>query len=45
MINIPLLKIIESSKSKILVVTKYWDKNITLEIIKEISKNYSGIFF
>ncbi len=45
MINISLFEEFKSSKSKILVVTKYWDKKDTHEIIKEVKKNYPEILF
>jgi hypothetical protein len=41
MINNFLFEKIKSSKSKILVVTKYWNKKETIEIINEVEKYYS----
>ncbi len=45
MINHILFKEIKNSNSKILVVTKYWDKKIASQIISEINKDYSDIVF
>ncbi len=45
MINISLFEEFKRSKSKILAVTKYWDKNETNKIIQEIENIYPEILF
>lgn len=45
MINTDLFEKIKHSKSKLLAVTKYWDKYTTWKIINEINIDYSDIFF
>lgn len=45
MINITLLDEIELSKSKLLAVTKYWNKNETINIISEIKKHKPNLLF
>ncbi|NDK08787.1 hypothetical protein EOM39_06125 [Candidatus Gracilibacteria bacterium] len=45
MINITLLDEIVSSKSKLLAVTKYWNKNETINIISEIKKHNPNLLF
>lgn len=45
MINHSLLKEFKYSKSKVLVVTKYWNKEETNEIINEIENNYKEFLF
>lgn len=45
MLNETLFQEISLHKKQILVVTKYWDKEKTFDILSEVEKNYSDIFF
>ena len=45
MFNTPVFKNIQDAQKKILVVTKYWDREKTNNILWDVEKNYSEIFF
>lgn len=45
MINKNIFEKFKKSKSKILAVTKYWDKTKTEIILKEINLKYPEVFF
>jgi len=45
MLNSEVCKKIQLHKKKILIVTKYWDQEITLQIQKEAKENYPDIYF
>jgi len=40
MLNTNLFEHIQKSKKHILVVTKYWDREKTLNILKQVSQDY-----
>ncbi len=44
-INKQVFKKVASKNAKILVVTKYWNKKITEDLIKECEEDFSKIFF
>ena len=43
MLNTEVFNKVKASKKKILVVTKYWNKDQTTDILKEIQELYSDI--
>lgn len=45
MLNTEVFKKVKRSKSKILIVTKYWDRGKTLEIYKQAQKDFPEIFY
>ncbi len=45
MINKSLFEEIRNSKSKVLVVTKYWDSKITDKIVKKLTHKYGDIIY
>ena len=45
MLNTNLFEHIQKSKKHILVVTKYWDREKTLNILKQVSQDYWEIFY
>jgi uncharacterized pyridoxal phosphate-containing UPF0001 family protein len=44
MLNQEVFGNVQKADSKILVVTKYWDKHKTLQILQECENNFPGIF-
>jgi len=45
MLNNQVFKNVQNSQKKILIVTKYWEKEKTLEIYKQAQKDFPEIFF